>query len=107
MRKMKKETKEVWYDDEADILNVEINDKEYWKSIELPNGVVIDISKDGSMTSIEILNASKLFFGVLIFGILWAVGVYLLYNRQPLGGFSLLFLAGVLYIFRKEIFGDK
>lgn len=55
--------KEVWYDKEADILNVEINDKEYWKSIELPNGFVIDIAKDGSMTSIEILGASKIFFG--------------------------------------------
>ncbi len=56
-------TKETWYDKEADVLNVEINDKEYWKSIELPNGMVIDIAKDGSMTSIEILNASKLFYG--------------------------------------------
>ncbi len=55
--------KEIWYDKEADVLNVEINDKEYWKSVELPNGVIIDISKDGSMNSIEILNASKLFFG--------------------------------------------
>ena len=55
--------KEIWYDKEADILNVEINDEEYWKSIELPNGLVIDISKDGSMTSIEILNASKVFYG--------------------------------------------
>ncbi len=55
--------KEIWYDEEADVLNIEINDKEYWKSIELPNGIVIDIAKDGSMTSIEILNASKLFYG--------------------------------------------
>ena len=55
--------KEIWYDEEADILNLEINDKEYWKSIELPNGVVLDIAKDGSITSIEILRASKLFFG--------------------------------------------
>ena len=55
--------KEIWYDEEADVLNIEINDKEYWKSVELPNGIVIDISKDGSMTSIEILNASKLFYG--------------------------------------------
>ena len=55
--------KEIWYDKEADVLNIEINDKEYWKSIELPNGIVIDIAKDGSMTSIEILNASKLFYG--------------------------------------------
>ena len=57
------ETKEIWYDKEADVLNVEINDKEYWKSVELPNGIIIDISKDGSMISIEILNASKLFYG--------------------------------------------
>ena len=57
------EAKETWYDKEADVLNVEINDKEYWKSIELPNGVIIDLAKDGSMTSIEILNASKLFYG--------------------------------------------
>ena len=55
--------KETWYDKEADVLNVEINDKEYWKSIELPNGIIIDLAKDGSMTSIEILNASKLFYG--------------------------------------------
>ena len=57
------ETKEIWYDEEADVLNVEINDKEYWKSVELPNSIIIDIAKDGSMTSIEILNASKLFYG--------------------------------------------
>ena len=57
------EAKEVWYDEEADVLNVEVNDKVYWKSFELPNGVVIDMSKDGSITSIEILNASKLLFG--------------------------------------------
>jgi len=57
------ETKEVWYDEEADVLNVEINGKEYWKSVELPNGFVVDIAEDGSMTSIEILNASKVFYG--------------------------------------------
>ena len=58
--------KEIWYDKEADVLNVEINDKEYWKSIELPNGMVVDIARDGSMTSFEILNASKLFHGMHI-----------------------------------------
>lgn len=55
--------KEIWYDKEADVLNIEIGDKEYWKSVELPKGVVVDISKDGSIISIEILCASKLFFG--------------------------------------------
>jgi uncharacterized protein YuzE len=55
--------KETWYDKEADVLNIELDDKKYWKSIELPNGMVVDISKDGGITSIEILNASKFFFG--------------------------------------------
>jgi uncharacterized protein YuzE len=55
--------KETWYDKEADILNIEISDKEYWKSIELPNGIVIDIAMDGTITSIEVLNANKHFSG--------------------------------------------
>lgn len=54
---------ETWYDKEEDVLNIQLNGKEYWKSIELPNGVVIDISRDGSITSIEILRASKVFSG--------------------------------------------
>ncbi len=55
--------KEIWYDKEADVLNIELNEEEYWKSIELPNGVILDITKEGNITSIEILNASKLLFG--------------------------------------------
>jgi len=54
---------ETWYDKDEDILNIQITEKEYWKSIELPNGVVIDISKDGSISGIEILKASKVFSG--------------------------------------------
>jgi uncharacterized protein YuzE len=54
---------ETLYDKEEDILNIQIQDKEYWKSVELPNGIVIDISKDGSINSIEILKASKIFLG--------------------------------------------
>jgi len=55
--------KEITYDKEADILNIDLEDKEYWKSIELPNGMVMDISKDGSIISIEILWASNFFSG--------------------------------------------
>jgi len=55
--------KGMWYDKEADVLNIEINDEDYWKSIELPNGVILDMTKEGVITSIEILNASKLLFG--------------------------------------------
>jgi len=54
---------EKWYDKEEDILNIQLDKKEYWKSIELPNGVVIDVSKDGAIISIEILRASKVFSG--------------------------------------------
>ncbi|MBI2499761.1 DUF2283 domain-containing protein [Candidatus Woesearchaeota archaeon] len=54
---------ENWYDKKEDILNIEMSDKEYWKSVELPSGVVIDISKDGAIIAIEILRASKIFSG--------------------------------------------
>lgn len=51
------------YDKEEDILNVQIQEKGYWKSVELPNGIVIDIAKDGKIIGIEILKASKIFSG--------------------------------------------
>ncbi len=51
------------YDKEEDILNIELNDGEYWKSIELPNGIVIDVDKKGNILSIEIFKASKIFSG--------------------------------------------
>ncbi len=54
---------EEWYDDEEDVLNIEINGGEYWKSIELPNGVNIDVDKTGKIKAIEILRASKIFSG--------------------------------------------
>ena len=54
---------EEWYDKEEDILNIEINGGEYWKSIELPNGVIIDIDKKGKIKAVEILRASKIFSG--------------------------------------------
>lgn len=52
-----------WYDKEEDVFNIQLKDKGYWKSIELPNGIVIDVSKDGSIMGIEILRASKVFSG--------------------------------------------
>jgi len=58
LRKMEK-----WYDNEEDILNIQLKEGKYWKSIELPNGVVFDVSKDGSVLSVEILRASKVFSG--------------------------------------------
>jgi len=52
-----------YYDQKEDILDIELQKKDYWKSIELPNGIIIDIAKDGSIISIEILKASKIFLG--------------------------------------------
>lgn len=49
----------TWYDSAEDILNIELKDGTYWKSIELKNGIVLDISKDGTILSIEILAARK------------------------------------------------
>ena len=53
--------KKMWYDKEEDVLGVRIGDEDYWKSIELPNGIIIDVSKKGSIIGIEILRASKVF----------------------------------------------
>jgi uncharacterized protein YuzE len=52
-----------WYDTEEDILNIQLKDEGHWKSSEMPNCVVIDIAKDGSIISIEIQRASKVFSG--------------------------------------------
>ncbi len=32
-----------WYDKEEDIFNIQLKQSGYWKSIELPKGVVIDV----------------------------------------------------------------
>ena len=54
---------EVWYDKQEDILNIELKKGDYWKTVELPNGINIDVAKDGTITGIEILRASKVFSG--------------------------------------------
>ena len=54
---------ESWYDKEEDILNIQIKEGGYWKSVELPNGIVIDIAKDGSIVAFEVMRASKVFSG--------------------------------------------
>ncbi|AJF60271.1 MAG: DUF2283 domain-containing protein [Candidatus Diapherotrites archaeon] len=55
--------KETWYDKEEDIVGIQVSKGDYWKSIELPNGVVIDISKDWKIMAVEISNAKKVFSG--------------------------------------------
>ena len=54
---------EQWYDKEEDILGVRLQEKKYWKSVELSEGIVIDVSKDGSVIGMEIFNASDVFSG--------------------------------------------
>lgn len=54
---------EHWYDKDEDMLGIHIKDGEYWKSLELPNGIVIDISKNGDIIGMEIFKASKIFSG--------------------------------------------
>ena len=54
---------EEWYDKEEDVMNLELTNGDYWKSIELPNGIVIDLDKKGKIKAIEILRASKIFSG--------------------------------------------
>lgn len=56
---------ESWYDEDEDVYNLQLQKEGYWKSIELPNGVVIDVAKDGSIVAVEILRASKVFSGDL------------------------------------------
>ncbi|MBU1252426.1 MAG: DUF2283 domain-containing protein [Nanoarchaeota archaeon] len=54
---------EQWYDKEEDILGIRLKAEDYWKSVELPNGIVIDLSKEGNIIGMEIFNASKLLLG--------------------------------------------
>jgi uncharacterized protein YuzE len=54
---------EEWYDQKEDVMNLELSSGDYWKSIELPNGIVIDLDKKGKIKAIEILRASKIFSG--------------------------------------------
>jgi len=52
---------DVWYDKDEDILNISLKEGDCWKSVEVTQGIVIDIAKDGSILSIEIPGASKVF----------------------------------------------
>lgn len=52
----------MWYDKDEDVLNIQLANEEYWKSLEL-NGLIIDISKKGEIIGIEVLKASKVFLG--------------------------------------------
>jgi uncharacterized protein YuzE len=53
---------ELWYDAEEDIIGIQLNKKKkYWKSVEIAPNVIVDISKGGEITGIEILKAKQSF----------------------------------------------
>ena len=62
-RKIIEKTNAIWYDEEEDILNIQLCNEKYFKSIELSNNILYDITKEGKIISIEILRASKVFSG--------------------------------------------
>ena len=49
----------VKYDEEVDVLTIELSDAHVEKSDEDKPGVILDYDKDGNIVGIEILNASK------------------------------------------------
>ncbi len=48
---------ELWYDSEEDVLGIQLAEKKYWKSVEVSENVVIDLSRDGEIIGIEIFKA--------------------------------------------------
>ena len=50
------------YDAEEDILGIQLDDrKKYWKSVEVAPNVIVDLSKTGEITGVEILKAKESF----------------------------------------------
>ena len=52
---------ELWYDHDDDVLGIQLSNKKYWKSVEVSDNVVVDLSEDGEIVAIEILRASRSF----------------------------------------------
>lgn len=50
---------EVLYDPETDTMDIEFQKGKYEVSKEIAEGMIVDMTKDGKILSIEILNASK------------------------------------------------
>ena len=49
----------VKYDQEVDVLRIELSDRPVEESDEEKPGLILDYDKEGNVVSIEILNASK------------------------------------------------
>ena len=52
---------ETWYDQQEDVLGIQLREKGYWKSVEVSKNVVVDLSKSGEIIGVEILAAKDSF----------------------------------------------
>ncbi|MDV3243898.1 MAG: DUF2283 domain-containing protein [Nitrososphaerales archaeon] len=52
---------ETWYDEKEDVLGMHLKNKRYWKSVEVSDNVVVDLSNKGEIIGIEILGAKRSF----------------------------------------------
>ncbi len=50
---------EIWYDNEEDVLGIQVANGKYWKSVEVSRNVVIDLSNDGEIIGVEIFQAKR------------------------------------------------
>ncbi len=52
---------EMWYDKEADVIGIQLKNKNHWKAVELSKHVVVSLSKEGEIVFIEILGVKDAF----------------------------------------------
>ena len=50
---------EVHYDEEEDVLGIQLKSRGYWRSVEVSENVVVDLTKKGEIIGIEIHGASR------------------------------------------------
>jgi len=50
---------DIWYDDEEDVLGIQVADGKYWKSVEVSRDVVLDLSNEGKIVGVEIFQAKR------------------------------------------------
>ena len=52
---------ETWYDQDEDVLGIQLKQREYWKSVEVSKNVVVDLARSGEIIGVEILGARDSF----------------------------------------------
>jgi len=50
---------DIWYDDEEDVLGIQVANGKYWKSVEVSRDVVLDLSNEGKIIGVEIFQAKR------------------------------------------------